>query len=61
IEEFWRLRSEISGSLRENLARLTPDDRQRLSNEAQEAMKEFFSQDRMSFPAQMIIVSGKKP
>ena len=60
-EEFWRLRSETSGTLRENLAKLTPDERQRLSREAQDAVKEFFSHDRMNFPAQMIIVSGKRP
>jgi SAM-dependent methyltransferase len=58
--QFWQLRSETSGTLRENLARLTEEQRARLSHEVQEAASEFFPDDRMSFPAQTIIVTGTK-
>lgn len=59
-EEFWRLRTETSRTLRENLAQLPVEQRNRISREAQEAAREFFPNGQMSFPARMIIVSGRK-
>jgi SAM-dependent methyltransferase len=59
-EEFWQMRSETSATLRENLAKLRAEERNRISREAQEAVREFFPDGRMSFPAQMITVSGSK-
>ena len=59
-EEFWILRSEISETLREKLKRLTADQAIRVSKEVQEAVREFFPNDKMTFPAQMIIVTGTK-
>lgn len=59
-EEFWILRSEISETLREKLKRLTAEQVVRVSEEAQEAVREFFPNDKMTFPAQMIIVTGTK-
>jgi ubiquinone/menaquinone biosynthesis C-methylase UbiE len=58
--EFWAMRSEISETLREKLARLSAEQALRVTSEVQEAVREFFSNDEMSFPAQMIIVSGTK-
>ena len=60
-EEFWRMRAETSGTLRENLAKLPLEERNRIAREAQEAAREFFPNGRMNFPAQMIIVAGRKP
>ena len=60
-EEFWDMRSEISESLREKLKTLSSEDRRRLADEVQEAVKEFFPDGQMRFPAQMLIVSGAKP
>ena len=59
-EEFWDMRSEISESLREKLKTLSSEDRRRLADEVQEAVKEFFPDGQMRFPAQMLIVSGAK-
>ncbi len=60
-EEFWRMRAETSGTLRENLAKLPFEERNRIAREAQEQAREFFPNGRMNFPAQMIIVAGRKP
>jgi ubiquinone/menaquinone biosynthesis C-methylase UbiE len=60
-EEFWDMRSEISESLREKLKTLSSEDRARLADEVQEAVREFFPDGQMRFPAQMVIVSGAKP
>lgn len=59
--EFWTLRAEISDTLRAKLATLSARDVQRIQHEVDEAAREYFLDDRMNFPAQMIIVSGRKP
>jgi mRNA-degrading endonuclease RelE of RelBE toxin-antitoxin system len=55
------MRSEISESLREKLKTLSSEDRARLADEVQEAVRDFFPDGQMRFPAQMLIVSGAKP
>jgi len=59
-EEFWRMRSATSGIVREKLATLSPDQARRVSLEVQEAVSEFFPDNQMSIPAEMLIVSGRK-
>lgn len=59
-EQFWEMRSQTSGTLREKLATLSPDQAEWLAHDAQEAVRHFFSNDEMSIPAQMIIVSAHK-
>jgi len=58
--EFWEMRSETSGTLREKLATLPPPQADLIAQEVQEAVREFFPHNEMRFPAQMIIVTGKK-
>lgn len=58
--EFWEMRSEISGTLREKLATLSGAQVDLIAQEVQAAVREFFPNDQMSFPAQMIIVIGKR-
>jgi ubiquinone/menaquinone biosynthesis C-methylase UbiE len=53
-EEFWDMRSEISESLREKLKTLSSEDRARLADEVQEAVREFFPDGQMRFPAQCL-------
>jgi len=60
-EHFWELRSETSGTLREKLATLSPVQADLIAQEAQEAVRQYFSNNQMSIPAQMIIVTGRKP
>ena len=59
-EEFWNFRSEISEVLREKLRNLSSNEKERIANEVQYAVREFFPGGHMRFPAQMIIVSGTK-
>jgi len=59
-KQFWEMRSETSGTLREKLASLLPAQAALIAQEAQEAVREFFPNDQMRFPAQMIVVSGTK-
>ena len=60
IDEFWELRSETSGTLREKLGRLSEDQARRVAQDVKEAVREFFPKGQMNFPAQMIIVTGRK-
>ena len=61
LEQFWELRSETSGTLREKLATLSPVQADLIAHEAQEAVRQYFSNNQMSIPAQMIVVTGWKP
>jgi ubiquinone/menaquinone biosynthesis C-methylase UbiE len=59
-QQFWEVRSETSGTLRAKLATLAPAQLDLIAQETQEAVREFFPDNQMRFPAQMIIVTGKK-
>ncbi len=59
--KFWELRAETSGTLREKLATLSPLQLNSVAEEAQEAVREYFSNNQMSIPAQVMIVTGRKP
>jgi ubiquinone/menaquinone biosynthesis C-methylase UbiE len=59
--EFWEMRSETSGTLREKLATLPAKRQDLVAQEVQEAVREFFPNNHMNFPAKMIIVTGRKP
>jgi ubiquinone/menaquinone biosynthesis C-methylase UbiE len=59
-DEFWEMRSGTSGTLREKLDALSWDLRLTIANEVKEAVAEFFPNEQMSFPGQMLIVSGDK-
>ena len=59
--EFWGMRSQTSDTLRIKLSKLPADEQVEVSREVEQAVSEFFPDDQMKFPAQMIIVSGKKP
>jgi len=61
VEQFWQLRAATSGTLREKLATLSADDARRAGLEVQEAVREFFPNNQMSFPAQMLVISAQKP
>jgi ubiquinone/menaquinone biosynthesis C-methylase UbiE len=60
IDEFWELRSEISGTIREKLGTLSVERATRVAQDVKEAVREYFPKGHMSFPAQMIIVTGRK-
>jgi ubiquinone/menaquinone biosynthesis C-methylase UbiE len=60
-EQFWIMRSETSETLRSKLATLPEEEKAQVGREVQELVSPFFSNDRMNFPTQMIIVTGRKP
>jgi ubiquinone/menaquinone biosynthesis C-methylase UbiE len=59
-EQFWEMRSETSGTLREKLASLPPSQADLLAQEVQVAIREYSSNKQISIPAQMIIVTAQK-
>lgn len=59
-EQFWEMRSTTSGTLREKLATLSPDKAQQVASEIQDAVREFFPNNQMNFPAHMLLISGRK-
>jgi ubiquinone/menaquinone biosynthesis C-methylase UbiE len=60
-EEFWTLRSEMSGSLREKLSALAAEEKNLIKRESLANARQFFPGNQMNFPAQMIVVTGEKP
>jgi len=60
-DEFWEMRSSTSGTLREKLDAMSDDLRLKIADEVKDAVAEFFPNERMSFPAQVLIVTGDKP
>jgi SAM-dependent methyltransferase len=60
-EEFWAMRSETSQTLCEKLQKLSNAEREQIATEVCEGARQFFPNNQMRFPAQMLIVSGTKP
>ena len=60
VLEFWTMRSQTSDTLREKLAKLPATEQAQIAAEVQQAVKEFFPNNRMKFPAKMLIATGKK-
>ena len=61
FEQFWRLRTKMSGTLREKMAGLTPAQLPTVKQAAADAARRYFASGTMSFPAEALIVSGRKP
>jgi SAM-dependent methyltransferase len=61
FEQFWQLRTEMSETLREKMARLTPAQIPTVKQAAADAARKYFASGTMSFPAEALIVSGRKP
>jgi ubiquinone/menaquinone biosynthesis C-methylase UbiE len=60
VEGFWTLRSEMSEKLRATLARLSNEQMSDLKREVIEALSAYSATRGMSFPAEVLIVSGGK-
>lgn len=60
VEDFWTLRSEMSEKLRTKLAVLSKQQIAALQSEVIEALTAHSSDRGISFPAEVIIVSGRK-
>ena len=60
FEQFWKLRTEMSETLREKMARLTAAQLPTVKQAVADAAQKYFVSGTMSFPAEALIVSGKK-
>ncbi len=61
FEQFWQLRTEMSESLRKQMASLAPAQLPTIKQAAVDAAKRYFVTGQMSFPARALIVTGRKP
>jgi SAM-dependent methyltransferase len=60
VEDFWTLRSETSEKLRTKLAMLSEQQIAALKSEVTDALTAYASDRGVSFPAEVLIVSGRK-
>jgi ubiquinone/menaquinone biosynthesis C-methylase UbiE len=60
VEDFWTLRLEMSEKLRERISPLSPERTAELKRDTLEAIREHAKNGTISFPAEVLIVSGSK-
>lgn len=60
VEDFWTLRSEMSEKLRTRLAMLSTQQVAKLKRDAIEALSVYSTDRGLSFPTEVLIVSGRK-
>lgn len=60
MEEFWKLRIEMSERLREKIGKLSEEKTREVSRDAMASMREYATDGGLSFPAEILIVSGRK-
>src|SRR5213075_2472553 len=60
FDQFWQLRTEMSGTLREKMAGLAPAQLPTIKQAVADAARRYFVSGTMSFPAEALIVSGRK-
>lgn len=61
VERFWELRTEMSDTFRKKLQKLVPDQVAAIRYTVQKAVSGYFKEGKMSFPGQVLMVTGKKP
>jgi len=60
VEDFWTLRSEMSEKLREKLATLSGRQMTEVRRQALEALRAYSTERGISFPAEVLVVTGTK-
>jgi ubiquinone/menaquinone biosynthesis C-methylase UbiE len=60
VEDFWNLRREMSEKLNEKFERLSDEQKPKVKREMLSSLAEYSTSNGMSFPAQVLIVSGAK-
>jgi len=60
IEGFWTLRTEMSDTFRSKLAQLDSEEVAAMKAATASAVSAFFESGNMNFPAQVLIVTGRK-
>lgn len=61
VEHFWELRTEMSDTFRNKLAKLVPDQIAAIRYTVQKTVSGYFKGGGMSFPAQALTITGRKP
>ena len=56
--QFWEVRVELSDTLREKVAKLSPEQVTHVAKEVEEAGRAFYQDSEMRFPAKVLVVSG---
>lgn len=59
-EEFWTMRREMSDKLRSRLAALSEAQIEEIKREVVEGARKYSTKGRISFPAEVLIISGRK-
>jgi hypothetical protein len=59
FEQYWQMRTEMSESLRETIARLAPDQLPSVKQAVADAARRYFVSGTMRFPGEALIVSGR--
>jgi SAM-dependent methyltransferase len=59
-KQFWEVRTELSDTLRAKVAVLSKEQVARLAQEVEAAGRAFYEAGRIRFPAEVLIVSGRK-
>jgi ubiquinone/menaquinone biosynthesis C-methylase UbiE len=60
VEDFWKIRIEMSERLRESTAKLSGDQLADARRQGIEALRQYSTDEGLSIPAQVLIVSGTK-
>lgn len=60
VEEFWKLRIEMSEKLREKLSKLSEEQIVEVKRESLASLGEFTTKHGVSFPAEVLMLSGSK-
>src|ERR1700693_4935999 len=60
LEDFWNLRREMSEKLSEKFATLSEEQKLKVTQEMLSSLAEYSTANGMSFPAEVLIVSGSK-
>jgi hypothetical protein len=60
VEDFWTLRCEMSEKIRKNIGSLSTDQMTEVKRQVLGALREYSTDHGMSFPAEVLIVSGTK-
>jgi hypothetical protein len=60
FEQYWQMRTEVSETLREKMARLTPAQLATVKQTVADGARRFFVSATMAFPAEALIVTGRK-
>ncbi len=61
VEQFWEMRTEMSDTFRNKLARLVPDQVAAIKYTVQKKMAGYFKSGAMVIPGQVLLVTGRKP